>query len=82
MHLPSWRSLAALGGVALLLALAMHPATAAVMVAAAVVLLPVALFGLVRVPHSLGNQSRPPRLAMPVRVRAQLFQRPPPLSLQ
>lgn len=81
-HLLSWRSLAALGAVVLLLALAVHPATAAV-VMAAVVLLPVALFGSVLVPLSLDPRTnRDPQAAQPVLVRARLFQRPPPVSLR
>lgn len=78
----NWRSLAVLGAALLLLALAMHPATAAI-VAAAVVLLPVALFGNVLVPLSLGAVEEPqPGVIPPVMLRARLFQRPPPISLR
>jgi hypothetical protein len=66
-----------------LLALAVHPTTAVGVVAAAVILSPVALFGFVLVPLSLGAAlDWEPRLAVPVLVRAQMFQRPPPISLQ
>jgi hypothetical protein len=75
--------LAALGVLAMLLALAVHPATAAVVVAAASVLLPVALFGFVLIPLALGVvDAREARVAGPVLVRARLFQRPPPMSLR
>ncbi|MGA7521357.1 MAG: hypothetical protein WBW84_02685 [Acidobacteriaceae bacterium] len=81
-HPLSWRTLAGLGAVLLLLVLAVHPATAMVGVAAAMVLLPVALFGCVLVPWSLGAVDVPEsRVARPVLVRARLFERPPPISL-
>ncbi|MFZ0633774.1 MAG: hypothetical protein WA399_15550 [Acidobacteriaceae bacterium] len=81
-HFLSWRSLAGLGAVLLLLALAAIPTTA-IVVAAAMVLLPVALFGFVLVPLSLDSATDwEPRLAVPVLVRARLFQRPPPISLR
>lgn len=81
-HLLSWRTLAALFVVVLLLALAAHPTTATAGVALAVVLLPVALFGFVLVPLSVGPAvDWEPRLAVPVLIRARLFQRPPPVSL-
>ncbi|MGA8529296.1 MAG: hypothetical protein WB622_06245 [Acidobacteriaceae bacterium] len=82
-HLLGWRTLAAWAGVALLLAMAVHPATATVAIAAAVVLMPVALFGSVLVPLSLGSAEVPePRVGRPILLRARLFQRPPPVSLQ
>jgi hypothetical protein len=75
--------LAALGAGLLLLALAVHPATAMVGVAAAMVLLPVALFGFVLIPLALGAvDAHEPRVARLVLVRARLFQRPPPISLR
>lgn len=76
-----WRTLMALGAVLLLLALAVHPATASAVMAAALVLVPVALFGLVPVPLTPGAVRAPEtRVARPVLVRARLFQRPPPVS--
>lgn len=83
IHLLSWRRLVALGALVALLALVMHPAVStAALAAAVIVLLPVALFGFVLVPLAVGPaMDWEPRLAVPVLVQAQLFQRPPPQSL-
>jgi len=82
-HFLSWRSLVALGALVALLALVLHPAVStAALAAAVVVLLPVTLFGFVLVPLVVGPAvDWEPRLAVPVPVRARLFQRPPPISL-
>ena len=83
---PKLRRLAALAlilGMALcLLALLLHPVAPHAVAVAPILLLPVLLFGLVLVPRSLwpafelGQQ-----FALPIRARASLFQRPPPISL-
>ncbi|HZZ37898.1 MAG TPA: hypothetical protein VFE06_02125 [Acidobacteriaceae bacterium] len=75
---------AALALVVCLAALLVHPAASpAGAVLAVFLLLPVALFGFVLLPLSLGSVVKwEPRLAVPVLIRGQLFQRPPPVSLQ
>jgi hypothetical protein len=80
----NWRKAAALFAVLGLLALALlHPLAPQGPVLAAVILLPVALFGLVLIPRLLWSASdRDPLIPVPVRARAQLFQRPPPHSLR
>jgi hypothetical protein len=80
----SWQKLAALGLALCLLALALlHPVAPQAPVLAAVILLPVVLFGLVAVPRSLWRAADLDSLTpLPVRARAQLFQRPPPNSLR
>jgi hypothetical protein len=79
-----WYRLAALGLALGLLALALlHPLAPQAPVLAAVMLLPVVLFGLVDVPRSLWRTADlDPLVPLPVRARAQLFQRPPPNSLR
>lgn len=83
-HFLRWRGLVALGALVAVLALVLHPAVStAALAAAVVVLLPVALFGFVLVPLAEGPaMDWEPRLAVPVLVRAGLFQRPPPISLR
>ena len=79
----NWQTLAAFVVALCLLALLLHPAAPHVPVLAALVLLPVALFGLVTVPRSLWPASDlNPLVCLPVRARASLFQRPPPRSLR
>jgi hypothetical protein len=79
-----WQELAVMGVALGLLVLAvLHPLGPQAPVLAAVVLLPVVLFGLVLVPRSLWPAADFEFLApVPVRARAQLFQRPPPNSLR
>ena len=80
-HFVSWRTLAALGAVLLLLFLAVHP-TATATLAVAILLLPVTLFGLLPAAVTSGtNEGHEARVFRPVLVRARLFQRPPPLSI-
>lgn len=79
----SWRKLAVVGAVIGLLALAVHPAVAGLALAAALVLTPVLLFGLVLMPLSLWPAADlNHRHAVPVLRRAVLFQRPPPFSIR
>jgi len=80
----NWQRLAALClGLCLLALVLSHPLSAAAPLLAAVVLLPVALFGLVIVPRSLWPAADfAPLTPIPVRARAHLFQRPPPNSLR
>lgn len=80
----TWQKLAAWGLALCLLALVLlQPVTPHAPVLAAVVLLPVVLFGLVIVPRLLWPAADlDPLIAAPVRARAQLFQRPPPNSLR
>ena len=80
----NWQKLAALGLALCLLALALlHPVTPQAPVLAAMVLLPVVLFGLIVVPRSLWpTADLDPPVPVPVRARAYLFQRPPPNSLR
>ena len=79
----SLRKLAAFGLAICLVALALHPTAASAAALAAFILLPVALFGLVLTPRSLWPVADPaPHFALPVFWLAELFQRPPPFSLQ
>lgn len=80
----TWQKFAALCLALCLLALVLlHPVAPHGPVLAAIVLLPVALFGLVVVPRSLWPAADlNPLVPVPVRARAQLFQRPPPNSLR
>lgn len=79
----SLRKLAAFGLAICLIALVLHPTAAAAVAMAAFILLPVALFGLVLAPRSLWPVADPaPHFALPVFWLAELFQRPPPFSLQ
>jgi hypothetical protein len=80
----AWQKLAALGLALCLFALVLlHPVSPQAPVLAAVILLPVVLFGLVAVPRSLWPAADlDPLVSIPVRARAHLFQRPPPNSLQ
>jgi hypothetical protein len=80
----NWRKAAALFAVFSVLALLLlHPVAPIAPLLAAVVLLPVVLFGLVAVPRSLWPAADLNSLAViPVRARAHLFQRPPPNSLR
>ena len=71
--------LAAVGIGLCLLAVLVHPAPAHTPALAAFILLPVVLFGLILVPRSLWpcrNVEQP--VALAVRGRTSLFQRPPP----
>jgi hypothetical protein len=79
----NWQKLAVLSLAVCLLALALlHPIAPQAPVLAAVILLPVVLFGLVAVPRSLWPAADfDPLATIPVRARAHLFQRPPPKSL-
>jgi hypothetical protein len=79
-----WGKATALCAALILLALALlHPVGPHAPVLAAVILLPVVLFGLVVVPRSLWPAADLDPLApIPVRARAHLFQRPPPNSLR
>lgn len=73
--------LAAVGVAIGLLLLVMHPAGGAALVAA-LVLTPVVLFGLVVAPRSLWPAADPDRrVVLPVLALAELFQRPPPVSI-
>jgi hypothetical protein len=75
------RNLAAVGIAILLLALVVPPA-AGMVLATALVLTPVFLFGLVAAPRSLWPAADlEQRFAAPVLERAPLFQRPPPVSI-
>lgn len=69
-------------GMAIVLAVLLVTPAAGVALAAALILTPVLLFGLVTVPRSLwlpvGLEQR---FVEPVRERVDLFQRPPPLSI-
>jgi hypothetical protein len=80
----TWPRFAAFGLALCLLALALlHPLQPQAPVLAAVVLLPVVLFGLVVAPRSLWRAADlDPLVPLPVRARAPLFQRPPPNSLR
>lgn len=80
----TWQKVAAFGLALCLLALVLlHPATPHTPLLAAVVLLPVVLFGLVAVPRTLWPAADlDPLTPVPLRARAQLFQRPPPNSLR
>jgi hypothetical protein len=78
----TWHKLAAVGVAIGLLLLVVHPA-AGVALAAALVLTPVLLFGLVLTPRSLWPAANlENRFVTPVLGLAGLFQRPPPLSIQ
>ena len=79
-----WQKLAALGLAICLFALVLlHPMAPHAPLLAAVVLLPVVLFGLVVAPRSLWLAAKLDAFVpVPVRARAQLFQRPPPNSLR
>jgi hypothetical protein len=75
----TWKSLAVVGGVILLLALVVQP-TAAVGFVLSLVLAPVMLFGLVLTPRSLWPAlDLEPVFGVPILTRAALFQRPPPV---
>ena len=80
----TWQRLAAFVLAVCLLALVLsHPLSPAAPLLAAIVLLPVVLFGLVIVPRSLWPAADLDSLAsVSVRARAPLFQRPPPKSLR
>jgi hypothetical protein len=80
----NWQKLAILGLALCLLALAvLHPLSPQAPVLAAVILLPVVLFGLVLIPRSLWPAAALDSLVpLPVRARAKQFQRPPPNSLR
>ena len=83
---PKLRRLAALAlilSMALcLLALLLHPVAPHAVAVAPILLLPVLLFGLVLVPRSLWPAFElAQQFALPIRARASLFQRPPPISL-
>jgi hypothetical protein len=80
----TWQRLAVLGLALCLLVLALlHPIAPQAPVLAAVILLPVVLFGLVVAPRSLWRAADlDPLVPLPVRARAPLFQRPPPQSLR
>ncbi len=83
MQTSSLRKLAAFGLAICLIALVLHPTAAAAVALAAFILLPVALFGLVLAPRSLWPVADPaPHFALSVFWLAELFQRPPPFSLQ
>lgn len=78
-NISRWRQILVGGIVICLLALLLHPVSAAGSVLVACVLFPVLLFGLIPVPRSLWpcrdlNQRR----AVLVLSRASIFQRPPP----
>jgi len=76
----TWQRLAAMGMAILLLALVVHPA-ASVALAAALVLTPLLLFGLITIPRSLWPAADlEPGFVAPIRGRTALFQRPPPVS--
>ncbi|HEY6446052.1 MAG TPA: hypothetical protein VIY53_06305 [Acidobacteriaceae bacterium] len=71
--------MAALGLALCLVLLLLHPAPANGAAFAAVLLLPVSLFGLVLLPRSLWPASDlEQRFALPILCRVSLFQRPPP----
>jgi hypothetical protein len=71
--------MAAVGLALCLVLLLLHPSPAGGAGFAAVLLLPVSLFGLVLVPRSLWPASGlEQRFAVPILCRASLFQRPPP----
>ena len=77
----NWHKLAAVGAAFLLLLLVTHP-VAGVVLATAVVLTPVLLFGLVVAPRSLWPAADlDQRFVAPVLSLAGLFQRPPPISI-
>jgi hypothetical protein len=79
----NWRNLAAWVGMGIcLLALICSPPVG-VALAAALVLAPVLLFGLIIVPRSLWpSADLELSFAAPIFERAELFQRPPPFSLR
>jgi len=74
-----WQKILVAGIVVCLLALLLHPVSAAGSVLAACVLFPVLLFGLIPVPRSLWPcRDLDQRRTVLVLSRASLFQRPPP----
>lgn len=76
-RIPNWKLFAAFGLLLCLLALLAHPAHA--LSSAALLLLPVLLFGLVPLPRSLGPFLAPEPAGGPrYPALATLFQRPPP----
>jgi hypothetical protein len=78
---PAVVALVALGLALCLLLLTLHPAPGHAGVLAAVLLVPVVLFGLVAAPKSLWPAAGPDeRLAAPVFCRGPLLPRPPPVD--
>lgn len=79
--LARWQKFLIAGLAVCLLALLLHPSLAQSAVVAALLLVPVLVFGLVPVPRSLWPcRDLDHRFALHVRSRASLFQRPPPSS--
>ncbi|HKR28280.1 MAG TPA: hypothetical protein VJS11_12530 [Acidobacteriaceae bacterium] len=76
-----WRKFLIAGLAVCLLTVLLHPSLPQSAVVAALVLFPVLIFGLVRVPRSLWPcRDLGDRFALPVFCGAGLFQRPPPSS--
>jgi formate hydrogenlyase subunit 4 len=80
----NWRkSVILFAALCLFVLVLLHPMAPQAPVLAVVILLPVVLFGLVLVPRSLWPAANlDPLVPLPLRARAQLFQRPPPHSLR